>query len=315
MINLLEGKKMKAIIKQFNRRAAFTIVELLTVMSIIVILMSLLVPSLAMVKRYAREVRQRAQFHAIDAALELFQSSEDGYPDSGELGGDGADYCGAMKLCEAMVGQDLMGFHPDSHFRSDLEDGQGNLLYDQDPISPADDPNPQNLAARKGPYLQLENANAYRLWHLYGQGNTGPAFGGDSEDLFVLCDEYARVTNKETGKKVGMPILYYKADPAGNLHDPNVSPSGGLPFGIRNFYDYRDNHELLRLGKPWNPTSTEKHPLFQASAEREGERFYRVTKNTNIKIRMGRPYREDSYILISAGYDGLYGTEDDIFNF
>jgi len=306
---------MKAIIEKFNKRAAFTIVELLTVMSIIVILMSLLVPSLAMVKRYARDVRQRAQFHSIDAALELFHGQEDGYPDSGALGEDNADYCGAMKLCEAMVGQDLMGFHPDSHFRSDLEDGQDHLLYDKDPISAADDPDLENLAARKGPYLPSERANAYRMWHLYGRGNTGPAFGGDSEELFVLCDEYARVTNKDTGKKVGMPVLYYRADPSGNLHDPNLSYQSSLPSGIRNFYNYEDNHELLRLGKPWDPLSTEDHPLFKFQGDPEGRRFYEVTKHTSIKIRMGRPYRPDSYILISAGFDGLYGTEDDIFNF
>ena len=29
-----------------------------------------------------------------------------------------------------------------------------------------------------------------------------------------LCDSYNRVTNKTTGKKMGMPILYYKADTA-----------------------------------------------------------------------------------------------------
>ena len=28
-----------------------------------------------------------------------------------------------------------------------------------------------------------------------------------------------------------------------------------------------------------------------------------------------RPYRADSYILMSAGFDGLYGTKDDVFNF
>jgi len=28
-----------------------------------------------------------------------------------------------------------------------------------------------------------------------------------------------------------------------------------------------------------------------------------------------RPYRTGSFILISAGKDGLYGTDDDIFNF
>jgi len=65
---------MKSIIKQSNRRAAFTIVELLTVMSIIVILIGLLVPALNQVKKYAYEVKQRAQLKSIDTALELFNS-------------------------------------------------------------------------------------------------------------------------------------------------------------------------------------------------------------------------------------------------
>ena len=57
---------MKSNVKQSNREAAFTIVELLTVMSIIVILIGLLVPALNQVKRYAYEVKQRAQLKSID---------------------------------------------------------------------------------------------------------------------------------------------------------------------------------------------------------------------------------------------------------
>ncbi|MHC4148110.1 MAG: type II secretion system protein, partial [Planctomycetota bacterium] len=228
---------MSLIAKQSGKKAAFTIVELLTVMSIIVILISLLVPSLTAVKRYARKVRQGAQFHGIGAAMELFHGEEDGYPPSSD---PDTDYCGAMKLAEAMVGQDLLGFHPKSLFNSDLTDSQGNLLYDKDPDSTADDldisdpDDRRNLQSRKGPYLPLEKANAYRLRDLYGE-NTDPW----DEDRFVLCDEYARVVNKETGKKIGMPILYYKADPSGMMHDPN------FPDHLMNFYDYDDNHEFL----------------------------------------------------------------------
>ena len=65
---------MKSNIKQSNKRSAFTIVELLTVMSIIVILIGLLVPALNNVRKYAREVRQRAQFHSVGVALEQFNS-------------------------------------------------------------------------------------------------------------------------------------------------------------------------------------------------------------------------------------------------
>ena len=43
--------------------------------------------------------------------------------------------------------------------------------------------------------------------------------------------------------------------------------------------------------------------------------FYANTRNPNIHITGGRPLRPNSYILISAGYDGEYGTRDDIFNF
>jgi type II secretory pathway pseudopilin PulG len=302
---------MNSIAKQSGKKAAFTIVELLTVMSIIVILISLLVPSLTAVKRYARKVRQSAQFHSIGAALELFHGEEDGYPPSSD---PDSDYCGAMKLAEAMVGQDLLGFHPKSLFKSNLEDSQGNLLYDEDPDSTADDLNPadpddrKNLDSRKGPYLPLEKANAYRLRDLYGEGKTLTW----DEDRFVLCDEYARVVSKETGKKIGMPVLYYKADPSGMLHDPNFPDHPTM----KRFYDYKDNHEFLKqLGVPWDPTYPLPYPLVQEQGGQEGERFYEMTKNTAIRMRSGRPYRQDSYILISAGFDGLYGTEDDVLNF
>ena len=63
---------MKSLAKQYETKAAFTIVELLTVMSIIVILIGLLVPALNNVKRYAFTVKQNAQFHSVNVALELF---------------------------------------------------------------------------------------------------------------------------------------------------------------------------------------------------------------------------------------------------
>jgi type II secretory pathway pseudopilin PulG len=293
---------VKPIIKQSEsyasgKKAAFTIVELLTVMSIIVILIGLLVPSLNMVKRYAKGVRQKAQFHSIDSAMELFNSEWDGYPPSDALDEDGANYCGAMKLCEAMVGQDLMGFHPNSRFRSNCTDGAGNDIY----ATPTNsyEPDADNLKLRKT-YLQLEKVNAYRLWHLYGTGNTGLF----QEDLFVLCDVYNGVKNQNTGKKIGMPILYYKADTSNTKHDPNA------PDDVENIYDYHDNDELVELGPPpWNAGGTNPHPLLDPAT------FYEATRDERIDIDTGRPYRPDSYILISAGFDGMYGTDDDVFNF
>ena len=107
---------MKTIGRKSRKEPAFTIIELLTVMSIIVILIGLLVPALNRVRNYAKVVRQNAQFHAIDVALEQFRAEHDYFPPSSQLGPDGQDYCGAMKLTEAMMGQDLMGFNPQTQW-------------------------------------------------------------------------------------------------------------------------------------------------------------------------------------------------------
>ena len=295
---------MKSNVKQSNRKAAFTIVELLTVMSIIVILIGLLVPALNKVKQYAYDVKQQAQFHSIDAAIELFNSEFDGYPDSDALDPDGAQYCGAMKLCEAMMGRDLMGFHPDSIFRS--SQASDDILYPPPSADPIAYRN--SLSARKGPYLPLENANAYQLMDLYEE--IGP-FAGEN---FVLCDVFRRVTHIQSGKKVGMPILYYKANTANIQHD-FINPDNP-----QNIYDYTDNQFLVMLGKPWNPPSKggTPHRLAIETGQQPGYRFYMNTTNDKVLSSSRaavRPYRADTYILISAGSDGEYGTPDDICNF
>jgi type II secretory pathway pseudopilin PulG len=284
---------MKSIVKQTNKKAAFTIVELLTVMSIIVILIGLLVPALNKVKDFAREVRQRAQFHSIDAAIELFNTQFDGLPPSNAVGPDNNPYCGAMKLAEAMVGQDLMGFHPESVFNSNGKDLSGKWLYD---------PATLDRSARKGPYLPVENANAYKMNEIYDPTSSvfqNSKFLGTS---FVLCDVFRQVTNKVTGQRIGMPILYYKANTAKVLHDP-TKPALSI-------YNYLDNADLVALGRPFDNGAA--HRLAEGSTA--GERFYLNTKNIQVTTTT-MPYNKDTYILISAGTDGEYGTSDDICNF
>jgi len=292
---------MKSSVKQSNQRAAFTIVELLTVMSIIVILIGLLVPALNKVREFAQEVKQKAQLKSIDTAIELFNTTFDGYPDSSATGPDGPEYCGAMKLCEAVMGQDLQGFHPDSIFRADGTDGFRALYPDANSVSPA--AYRDNLSMRKGPYLPLDNANAYWLSDLYS--NTGPF----APRHFVLCDVFKRVTHRTTGKKVGMPILYYKANTANTKHDVLN------PDDPQNIYNYRDNQSLLMLGKPWDIGAGAAVPHRLAVENGQyGVRFYMNTKNDKVTTA-SRPHRADTFILISAGHDGEYGTPDDICNF
>ena len=307
---------MKALRQRQKTGSGFTIIELLTIMSIIVILMTILVPGLNKVRIYARNLKQRAQFHAISTALEVFHSEFEDYPDSGPVDETGSPYCGATKLAEAMVGQDLEGFHQDSHFRADCTDGNIQLYNTPTGQIPPAMLN-YNMQSRKR-YLQLENLNPNRLSDLYGVGNTGPFIG----DLFVLSDVYPTIYHKLTADKVGSPILYYKANSAKTGH------SIGTPG--ENVYDFRDNHQLVGLPVPREGTT---HPLFSDTnappdnvdpqdAGQPGCIFYRMTRN-NTLARVGtttgtpllRPVRADSYILWSAGNDGLYGTRDDILNF
>jgi len=277
-------------------RKAFTIVELLTVMSIIVILIGLLVPALNKARRYAMYVKQKAMLHSMDAAIELFNNEYGGYPPSSAMDESPTPvpYCGAMKLCEALMGQDLLGFHSISVFRANGLDATGTIpLY---PPLPTQD----NLRARKGPYLPAESANAFPMEDIYGT-----KVGSFLPRSYVLCDVYDR--QMASGKKTGMPILYYKANTANNLHDPNLAPT--ITDAKGNIYNYWDNQQLVSLGKPWESGSTT-----TPHALADPKRFYRNTQNHMIQTAR-QPYKSDEYFLLSAGWDGEYGTADDIFNF
>ena len=322
---------MKTILKQSSKAKAFSIVELLTVMSIIVILFSLLMPALAMARRYAKRVQQHAQFRSISAGMELFSkpTSEGGYgelPDSRRLDDAGDISCGAMKLAEAMVGQDLLGFNPKSLFQADGSNPAGQTpeerdLYPDDGTETGKQYPPyapwyvENLRSRKL-NLEIDGANVNTLYGIYG--NLPSGFGtlgdpGDPNGGIVLCDVYGRVKNITTGRRTGMPILYYKANVSRQMHVFQ------FPDNDLNIYNYDDNFELVNLRLPfsanyYHPIAVSGQPT-QDSGTSDPEIFYKkMIRDKNVSV-IPRPVRPDSYILVSAGFDGEYGTDDDIFNF
>jgi len=290
---------MRPVTTKRDDKAGFTIIELLTVMSVIIILIGLLVPALNMVKRFAKRVSQKNQFHAIEVGLETFNAEWDGYPpsDPTNAGGGSPLYCGAMKLAEALVGQDLQGFHPDARFV--WPDG----LYQASDVD--------RSARRK--YVKPQSANVNRLDKIFPE-RVGSSLMGD---MLVVCDVYTQNwTNPQTGESIGMPVLYYRADPTKRGHSQAEADSG------QSIYDYRDNDALVQLGMPFEqpPPSGPAHlmdsrglptmhrpPLDRSSAQV----FYDKTWNDSA----GEPYNSDTYILLSAGFDGEYGTDDDVFNF
>jgi prepilin-type N-terminal cleavage/methylation domain-containing protein len=276
------------------KNKGFTIIEILTVLAVMAILIGVLLPALTTARNAARTAKQRVQFVSIDQALLAWRNDFGEYPQSSltQIKGGTQLYCGAQKLAEAMLGLDLMGFYPKSLFDAYLPDYPG---YQSNPTG------------RKPRYLELETANAFFLGEQHSLGLDG--LFKTTETLFtntnlvpygyVLCDVFLNRTVNIGGKsvKAGMPILYYRANPSGDgLHKVSLNKAT---------YNYFDNQLLADLVNNSNNSNL---------------KLDLINKITDPKVihpveAYPWPYKPDSYILISAGIDGLYGTADDITNF
>jgi hypothetical protein len=204
-----------------------------------------------------------------------------------------------MKLAEAMAGQDGLGFNPNSTFTADDGPTGPTELYPPSQGDPDIWPSwyEENIRNRRE-YLEAKDVQICSLDNLYA---SAPGFTF-TDEVALLCDVFRSATNLSTHKKIGMPILYYKADSSKLMHDVNT------PDNVGNIYNYKDNHAFLGLGLPWEPAT--KPPLYQNN----GRVFYEKTLDKSV-LPIKRPHNKDSYILISAGWDGIYGTKDDVFNF
>jgi len=282
----MRARILKGVAVVERKKTGLTIIELLIVLGIIALLVGLLLPSLSAVKKMAKETKQKAQFATIGLALEAFKNDYGDYPPSDLR----SVYCGSQALAEALLGWDLLGFHPNSAWRADgLDEQRGPGTYD--PAQTRDingDGVPDTFDERKGPYLELANVGAFRLLDLFGTSALLVP------DTYVICDVFgAKKISMANGKivRAGAPILYYRADTSGKT--------------IIAIYEFFDNFFLLEAKRR---ADGGERPLMRPID------FYDYIKNPKITAR-DWPYRPDSYILISAGADGLYGTPDDITNF
>ena len=298
------------------KRRAFTVVELLTVIAIMAMLVALLIPAVSMVKNTAKEVKQEAQLATLQMALTAFRNDYGDYPPSNWWDPPPApvgprNYCGAQKLAEALVGWDLMGFHPKSDFRANGSNDAGVFVY-----------NPNDallMSQRKGPYLELATASAFRLGDIsFAKPGLFNGTGELAADTFVICDVFSvkKITFTKPGmfetttQNAGTPILYYRANASSKSLTYAAGPGSLDPAEL--IYNARDNFPLINLGKlaDWNkPLAARRRHILE-----DFNFFYEHIRDPKVTARPW-PYRPDSYLLISAGADGEYGTGDDICNF
>ena len=295
----------------------FTLAELLTAIAIIAILIGILMPALNMARKFANDTKQKAMLSTIETGILMYKNDFGEYPQSYGYDASGTPpkdytYCGAQTLTEAMLGQDLLGFHTKSIFRADGKDAStpANELYNLSGLS--DDKVRENLAKRKGPYLSRENIGVFKAQDVFDPFGTTL-----KQDKYLICDVYTALNktitlpngSQSTKKfKIGTPILYFRANTA--MLEIKVADTLG------SIYDFSDNTELVALGSVAN------HKLHEGFVEKntyQPDKFYDYitdeTATTTGSNPRKRPFRPDSFLLISAGADGLYGTTDDICNF
>jgi type II secretory pathway pseudopilin PulG len=290
-------------------RGGFTIIELLTVIAVIILLLAMIVPGINYAKRIANETRVKAEVKSLGEGVEHFYGIYGYYPPSDRTTRTGTKFtCGAEKLAEAMVGLDLRGFDPQSTF--DVESTIfANVAYvgaksldrrKEMTVTPSVD-----MVA-----VDVNSTNPNTLYNGAAWGNLYATAAGYRCGR-LLCDSI-RVKevmgNNGYTMKAGTPYLYYRANTDSRKFNKK-SATG-------NIYNYLDNQDLLAL----TPLSGEKpaHAWYtgdSGTAREAGMKLF-YDAITNPAFTTGDlPYNMDNYLIISAGYDGIFGTKDDITNF
>ena len=308
--------------KTEKRKFGFTIVELLTVMAVIALLLAILTPALSVVRRISKDTAQRAQFHSIDVALEAYSGDMGDYPDSGTLPwasatsepGNPPFTVGAMRLAEALVGRDLLGLDPWSSWDA-YKDSINTTLYIYGRNSTPADVN-ASLDRRKGPYLDPQSAGAYQISQLYD--NKIDVYDDNTAPAPVLTDiYYVKTVSKPGAKQVraGSPVLYYKANVTTRTFPAPADTTIDNYKATESIFNSQDNEPLLELGAVSSQTKEHHFKKDYTGTTDQGRiNFYNTITNPSITTQV-RPYNQTSYILMSAGFDGIFGTPDDVYNF
>lgn len=241
---------------------------------------------------------------------------------------------GAGLLVWGLVGADLLGC-PGFNAIS-----QGNRYWARDTTGDfnsdrsrsglyALDPDKQPVHARAAPFVDLAKIEVSG-WRADAETTEGDgSFEIDAEA------KAAKALGRKAPKRrypvfldaFGQPILYWRADPAGR-EICDFRPDE-VPSNFRGTYHFRENGLLLEDG-----VSDEQTLLLRPTTEETphkltwrnnrfggngrtiagGRAFTRYIRNYDIKAKM-TPFKSDSYILASAGADGIFGTSDDVANF
>lgn len=333
---------------------AFTLVELMVVIVVIAILIGLLIPAVGAVRDQARRASSQAMLGTLSTGLETFKADGrvgGGYPPSfsdqpaggnygrvanpyGDLPGGGVNngnpirITGAGLLVWALAGADLQGTPGFKAFRT--SNTARLWSEDTDDDNDSDDPtrsgayalrtdDPRPLQPRSGPYVDVtrnvskwdRNTGRFEI-----EAEGGPRAAGGPWGSGAVHRHYPLFLDG-----FGFPVLYWKADAAGvHMADQDRTLAGterGVYHWIDNEYliaDDSDHKLILRPGADDHALDWDEHEHEDPADPPCVGTFSRYIMNEGAQARL-LPQRADTYLLISPGADGLYGTADDVSNF
>lgn len=254
---------------------------------------------------------------------------------------------GAGLLVWALAGADLLGTPGFRTFRST------SALWSMDTDGGSVAPNATNfgayalnnstnqpMVARSGPYVDMSKVKVTSLVK---------KSGGSSFDIPAEVEAREQGGQPAAVRKFpvfldghGFPVLYYRADLAG-VRMADAAKKGGNPQAPtgdqRGIYHYNDNDSLLGTPNPPELSSGPNNGLILRPTRESNfanihklsftflapnadpqqnpgpaRGFHRYIRNKGVTAKFA-PHNADSFLLISPGADGRYGTADDIANF
>ncbi|MHC4554976.1 MAG: hypothetical protein ACYSUS_06715, partial [Planctomycetota bacterium] len=190
------------------------------------------------------------------------------------------------------------------------------------------------LKDRKIPYFERKRAgfhSIYDLWEgsngtssIYDAGNSSESFGDNKTPVSPVFTDIFTSYTTATGQQAGMPILYFKANRTARFRaDVNRDPVDPVANGNSGeysqwAYNFLDNYPILQL--PWLSDTTQTDGLAvhyqdpDNTGKENAQMFYeQLTKRQDGSFYA--PYNPNTFIFISAGHDGIFGTKDDLTNF
>jgi len=335
-----------------NVRIAFTLIELMVVIAIIGLLVAMLLPAFGTIRTKARITQAAAQFQSLDTGINMFRgeqslggalppsaSDKSGSPGDFQLianprgmESDEVRIAGAHLLVHAMIGADVLGTPGFRDFDRDGEwwnDTHGDDTADPPGAYAIDPTTGQEQHTRYGGagYVDDKMKQAARSFRDLSEQGVLAQFDPNSPPIDIASDELVFIDPWST------PILYYKANPAtfrmtadmtGSPLQPGIyrqEDNGiitGTEGGVKNndgldFGPGKVNGRRHAIAVALSPDPTDLVDDVLSNDSRYIDSFARFILDPSVK-RRPTPVRKDKYLLISAGPDARYGTEDDVTN-